>query len=101
MLLSGRKLPNDETDSAVAGMCLHPDNANERAAALERQLELHAEAAKRAIRDYKKTILHEPVSGGVRRIEGQREVERAVCRYMQLRKKLDELRAEMSIGSAK
>lgn len=81
-------------------MHLHPDNASELAAALERQLELDAEAAKRAIREYKRTILHEPVSG-VRRIEGQCEVERAVWRYMQLRKRLDELRAEMSTSSAK
>ena len=82
-------------------MHLHSDNASELAEALERQIEVYAEAAKRAIGEYKKTILHEPAFSGVRRIEGQREVERAVSLYMQLRKRLDELRAEMSTGSAK
>jgi hypothetical protein len=81
-------------------MHLHSDDASELAEALERQLELHAEAAKRAIREYKKTILREPGSARDRKIEGQREVERAVSRYMQLRKRLDEVRAEMSTSSA-
>jgi hypothetical protein len=72
-------------------MRLDPDNASETARALERQLEIDAEAAKRAIRDYKKTILHKADSRGVKKIEGQREVECAVNRYMQVRKKLEEL----------
>lgn len=71
-------------------MRVDSDNAKETARALERQLEIEAEAAKRAIRDYKKAILQTADSRGERKIEGQREVERAVNRYMQVRKKLED-----------
>lgn len=73
-----------------------PDNVSDLADALERQIAVQAEAAKRAISEYKKTILHETASGGVRQAETQREVEHAVNQYMQLRRRLDELRAQMT-----
>jgi len=77
-------------------MHLHRDNVSELADALERQIEVQAEAAKRAIREYKKTILHETSSGRLRQTETKRDVEHAVNLYMQLRRRLDELRAQMS-----
>jgi len=69
-------------------------DTNELTRALERQVEIQAEAAKRAIREYKKSLLD--ASGGVggQRIERQREVEEVVRNYLQLRKRLDELCAE-------
>jgi len=75
-------------------MQLDPDNLTSLADALERRLEAQAEAAKQAIREYKKTILQETASGAVRRMETQREVEHAVSEYMRLRRRLDELRAQ-------
>lgn len=75
-------------------MHLYPDNLSELADALERQVEVQAEAAKRAIREYKKTIIHETASGG--KADTQRGVEQAVNQYIQLRKSLDELRAQLS-----
>jgi hypothetical protein len=62
---------------------------------LEREVEMQEEAAKQAIREYKKTILDEPASGDAGRSAGQREVQDAVTRYMKLLKSLDELRAQM------
>lgn len=82
-------------------MHIHPDEAGEQEGALERQVEIHAEAAKRAIREYKKTILHETGSGGVRQTETRREVEQAVNQYMQLCRKLDELRTQMNSSGAR
>lgn len=70
------------------------------ARALERQVEIQAEAAKQAIREYKKSILEEPAGGTIRRVEGQRQVERVVGEYIQLRKRLDEVRAQMCNGGA-
>jgi hypothetical protein len=61
---------------------------------LERQVELQAEAAKRAIREYKKSLLEATGPLDARRVERQREVENVVRHYLQLRKKLDELCAE-------
>jgi len=63
--------------------------------ALERQIEAQGEAAKRAIRGYKKTILHETASGGAHQTEKQREVEMAVNHYISLRRRLDELRVRI------
>lgn len=65
------------------------DDTNVQAAALERELEVQAEAAKQAIGEYKKAILHRT---GVHRLERQRAVELAVAQYMRLRKQLDEIR---------
>ena len=81
-------------------MHIHRDEASEQDA-LERQMEIHAEAAKRAIREYKKIILHETGSGGVRQTETRREVEQAVNQYMQLCRKLDELRTQMNSSGAR
>ncbi len=69
-------------------------DTNELTRALERQVEIQAEAAKRAIREYKKSLLDASGAGGGQRIERQREVEEVVRNYLQLRKKLDELCAE-------
>jgi hypothetical protein len=63
--------------------------------ALEREVEAQAEAAKRAIREYKQTICREPVSAA-QHIEQQRDVSQAVSRYIQLRRRLDELHADAS-----
>ena len=82
-------------------MQLQPDYISDLARALERQVELQAEAAKRAIREYKKSILEEPAGGGKRRIERQRKVEHVVEEYIQLRKRLAEVRAEMSTSSVR
>ena len=70
-------------------------SSSDLARALERQVEMQAEAAKRAIREYKKSILEEPAGCGNRRIERQRKVEHVVEEYIQLRRRLDEVRAEM------
>ena len=64
--------------------------------ALEREIEAQGEAAKRAISEYKKTIRQESGAGGARQIETRREVEQAVSQYIQLRRRLDELRMRMS-----
>jgi hypothetical protein len=68
--------------------------------ALERQVELQADAAKRAIRDYKKALLEKKDLGTIRQVERQRELERVVSTYMQLRKRLDEVRAEAASCTA-
>jgi len=69
-------------------------DTNELTRALERQVEIQAEAAKRAIREYKKSLLDASGVVGGQRIERQREVEEVVRNYLQLRKRLDELCAE-------
>ncbi|HSB12611.1 MAG TPA: hypothetical protein VLM38_24185 [Blastocatellia bacterium] len=75
-------------------MDLRSDDPSEQALALERQVEAQAEAAKRAIGEYKKTILRRAIPAGVQQVERQREVELAVTQYIRLRKRLDELRAQ-------
>ena len=77
-------------------MRFDPEDVTELAYALERQVEAQGEEAKRAIREYKETILNGTASGSVRQIETRREVEHAVNHYMQLRRRLDELRVQMS-----
>ena len=72
------------------------EQMRELASALELQVELRAEAAKRAIREYKQSIREEPGAGGARRSQGQRELKRVVEEYIQSRKRLDEIRAEIS-----
>jgi hypothetical protein len=75
-----------------------PDNVF----ALESQIQIRAEAAKRAIREYNKLILNgtrSPAAG--QKLERQREVAHAVSQYMQMRKKLDELRAKTTTDSAR
>ena len=62
--------------------------------ALERQVEVQAEAAKRAIREYNKSLLDATGASDPKRIERQREVEIVMRNYLQLRKRLDELCAE-------
>jgi hypothetical protein len=69
-------------------------DAEEITGALERQVEMQAEAAKRAIREYKKSLLDASGAGGGQRTERQRELEEVVRNYVLLRKKLDELCAE-------
>ena len=80
-------------------MHVQSEQMRDLAAALERQLEMQAQAAKLAIREYKRTILREPGSGGAGRSRGQREVQDAITRYVSLLKSLDELRRQMSTGS--
>lgn len=63
---------------------------------LEHQIEDQGEAAKHAIREYKKAIRDDTASHRKRKNETRREVERAVNRYMQLRRRLDELRLQMN-----
>ena len=72
------------------------DDAIDLTGSLEQQVEAEEEAAKRAIREYKKTIRIDNASEGARQIEIRREVEQAVNHYMQLRRKLDELRLQIS-----
>jgi hypothetical protein len=80
-------------------MRVQPELVSDLARALEHQVEVQAEAAKRAIREYKKSILEEPVGGGNRRIESQREVQQLVGKYIQLRRRLDEVLGEMNTSS--
>lgn len=70
------------------------EHMSDLARALERRVEIQAEAAKQAIREYKKSILEAPAGDPIRR-ESQRQVERVVGEYIQLRKCLDEARARM------
>jgi len=75
-------------------MSAQREQKNDLTGALERQVEIQAEAAKRAIREYKKSLLEAPGVGDAQRVERQREVEKVVRTYLQLRKRLDELCAE-------
>lgn len=70
------------------------EQTNDLTRALERQVEMLAEAAKRAIREYNKSLLKATGASDAKRIERQREVERVMRNYLQLRKRLDELCAE-------
>lgn len=70
------------------------EQTNDLTRALERQVEMQAEAAKRAIREYNKSLLEATGAGDPKRIERQREVEIVMRNYLQLRKRLDELCAE-------
>ena len=72
-----------------------PDDVSELVRALEQRVEFQESAAKRAIREYKKSILGKTGSGGIRRLERQRDVEYAVSRYMRLCRQLDELRGRI------
>lgn len=78
-------------------MDLRSDDLTELAMALEREVEVQAEAAKRAIGEYKKTILQQTIPTGTQQIERQREVELAVAHYIRLRKRLDELRSQNEV----
>ena len=73
-----------------------PEDVTDLADSLEREIEAQGEAAKRAIREYKKTIRRESGVGGARQLETRREVEQAVSQYIQLQRELDELRARKS-----
>jgi hypothetical protein len=77
-------------------MHLEGDDAISLADALERQIEAQSEAAKTAIREYKKAIRSDSGSRAGRQIKTRRDVEHAVNQYMQLRRQLDELRLQMS-----
>ena len=70
------------------------EQMNDLTRALERQVEMQAEAAKRAIHEYKKSLLKATGVSNAKRIERQREVETVMSNYLQLRKRLDELCAE-------
>ena len=72
------------------------EDATDLADALEREIEAQGEAAKRAIREYKKTIRRESGAGDARQVETRREVEHAVSQYIQLCQRLDELRVQIS-----
>jgi hypothetical protein len=91
--------PVDEASQTGAlYMYLLPDDV----CALESQIQSRAEAAKRAIRAYNHLILRETASvGGEQKLERQREVAHAVNKYMQVRRRLDELRAKMSTDSGR
>jgi hypothetical protein len=71
------------------------EHMSDLARALERRVEIHAEAAKQAIREYKKSILEAAAGDPIRCSESQRQVERVVGEYIQLRKRLDEAHAQM------
>jgi hypothetical protein len=77
-------------------MQLQPEQLRDLARELELQVEVRAKAAKLAIREYKKSIRQDPSDGGIRRTEGQRKLERVVGEYIQSRRRLDEIRAEIS-----
>ena len=72
------------------------ENAANLASALERQIESQGEAAKRAIREYKKAIRRDSALQRVSQNEARCEVLHAVNQYMQLRRRLDDLRVQMS-----
>lgn len=80
-------------------LTLYSPDDNDLTGALEREVEAQAEAAKKAIREYKQTIFCEPVSAA-QHLEQQRDVARAVSRYIQLRRRLDELHAGASTNRA-
>jgi hypothetical protein len=80
-------------------MTFYPPDSEDVTDALEREVEAQAEAAKQAIRDYKRAISREPVSAALH-LEQQRDVSRAVSRYIQLRRRLDELHADASTTRA-
>lgn len=66
--------------------------------ALERQMEAQAEAAKIAIREYKSVIFQGICSARFPHNDKKLAVERAVNKYIQLRRRLDELRGQMKNG---
>ena len=82
-------------------MHVQMEHVSDLSQALERQVEKQAEAAKQAIHEYKKLMLEEAAGGGIRRIERQRQVEHVVGEYIQLRKRLDEVRAQICTSSTK
>ena len=75
-------------------MHIRHDHLRDLTIALERQVEMQAQAAKRAIREYKKSLSEGTRGSGTARSERQREVTSIVNTYMQLRKRLDEVRAQ-------
>ena len=75
-------------------MRAHREQTNDLTQALERQVKMQAEAAKRAIREYNQSLLKATGASDAKRIERQREVERVMRTYLRLRKRLDELCAE-------
>ena len=72
------------------------EDVTDLADALEREIEAQGEAAKRAIREYKKTIRAESAGCRARQLETRREVEHAVTQYIQLCQRLAELRVLIS-----
>ena len=66
--------------------------------ALERQIEAQAEVAKLAIREYKNVIFQGICSARFPHNDKKLAVERAVNKYIQLRRRLDELRGQMKNG---
>lgn len=80
-------------------MSFYPVDGETPAGALEREVETQAQAAKDAIREYKRTIFGEAVSAA-KHLEQQRDVSRAVSRYIQLRRRLNELHADASTTHA-
>ena len=79
-------------------MRTQPDNTNDLARSLKRQVELQADLAKRAIREYNKSLLELNDPNDARRLKQQREVQDRVQRYLKLRKKLDELCVDTKPG---
>lgn len=77
-------------------MILRSEDMNNAVAVLEHQARTESETARQAIREYNETLLTVENGNRARLIEKQRMVERAVCRYIQIQKELDRLRAQMS-----
>jgi hypothetical protein len=65
--------------------------------ALERQMEAQAEVAKLAIREYK-NVIFQGICSRFPHNDKKLAVERAVNKYIQLRRRLDELRGQMKNG---
>jgi hypothetical protein len=74
-----------------------PDNTNDLARALKTQVDIQANLAKRAIREYKKSLLELTDPNDARRLKRQREVQDIVQNYLELRKRLDELCADAKL----
>jgi hypothetical protein len=68
--------------------------------ALERNVRQQAESAKKAIRDYKQTLLPGARFDRDCQLRKRQAVEREVSRYMLLQKKLDQIRAQAQIAHA-
>jgi hypothetical protein len=81
---------------AGVNMDFDREDVTDLASALERQIESQGEAAKRAIREYKKAIRRDSALQRVSQNEARCEVLHAVDQYMQLRRRLDDLRMQMS-----
>jgi len=85
------KIARTSEYSVKVDMRARPDNTNDLARALRIQVDSQAEIAKRAIREYKKSLLDMSNLDDAQRLARQREVHEVVQNYLRLRKRLDEL----------